>query len=74
MKFLSNLILEKVKERNENSGEFYLELDEESGIYVEYKRDIFITLFNEQQDYYEMKIYAYNNDSEMFLISTIKGS
>lgn len=74
MKSLSNLILEKVKERNENSGEFYLELDEESGIYVEYKRDIFITLFNEQQDLYVMKIYAYNNDSEMFLISTIKGS
>lgn len=74
MKFLSNLILEKVKERNENSGEFYLELDEESGIYVEYKRDIFITLFNEQQDLYVVKIYAYNNDSEMFLISTIKGS
>lgn len=74
MKSLSNLILEKVKERNDNSGDLYLELDEESGIYVEYKRDIFITLFNEQQDYYVMKIYAYNNDSEMFLISTIKGS
>lgn len=74
MKFLSNLILEKVKERNDNSGDLYLELDEESGIYVEYRRDIFITLFNEQQDHYEMKIYAYNNDSEMFLISTIKGS
>lgn len=74
MKSLSNLILEKVKERNENSGELYLELDEESGIYVEYRRDIFTTLFNEQQDIYEMKIYAYNNDSEMFLISTIKGS
>lgn len=74
MKSLSNLILEKVKERNDNSGDLYLELDEESGIYVEYKRDIFITLFNEQQDLYVMKIYAYNNDSEMFLISTIKGS
>ena len=74
MKYLSKLILDKVKERNENKGELYLELDEESGIYVEYKRDIITTLFNEHQDIYDMRIYAYNNDSEMYLISTIKGS
>lgn len=74
MKYLSKLILDKVKERNENKGELYLELDDESGLYIEYKRDIFTTLFNENQDILDIKIYAYNNSSEMYLISTIKGS
>lgn len=74
MKYLSKLILDKVKERNENKGELYLELDDESGLYIEYKRDIFTTLFNESEDILDIKIYAYNNSSEMYLISTIKGS
>lgn len=74
MKYLSKLILDKVKERNENKGELYLELDDESGLYIEYKRDIFTTLFNESEDILDIRIYAYNNSSEMYLISTIKGS
>lgn len=73
MKYLSKLISDKVKERNDNNGEFYLELDDESGLYIEYKRDIFTTLFNENKDILDIRVYAYNNSSEMYLISTIKG-